>query len=84
MLNCLEGAKLEDPNNVKPLLSAAQGLSFILNTSFEDGLGSMRAIRERLQQLGSHQDKFIDRLSAFFAMSFDAYVVAFCVFFRLF
>lgn len=72
--NILEREALDVPRNIQSISKSAKVVHELLLSKFEDGLGNMVAVTERLGYYSGALRRFIERLTFFFTLTFTNYV----------
>lgn len=65
---------LEAPENIAPIAAAAAQLLALVNTKFDDGLGSIRAVAERMRHYLSLHHRTVEAFFVFFSTTFTRHV----------
>ena len=74
VVGLVEREPLNVPANVPRIAEAARTVHGLISTRFEDGLGGIAAVAERMELYASVLRRFVDRLATFFISTFAAYV----------
>jgi hypothetical protein len=69
----VERMPLGVPANAQKIADAARAIHKLLSTKFEDGLGNIMAVSERMEFYSNTLRRFVDKLASFFISAFAGY-----------
>ena len=70
VLRALEESALESVESIPVVVEAIEQLRRLVGTTFEDGLGGIKGIAERMEFYASFHARFLEKLSGFFVSKF--------------